>query len=382
MCKVKVCHLTSVHPLFDIRIFQKECKALAAAGYDVTFVAPCECDEIVDGIKIRAVPKFHSRFSRFTRTVLAVYLRAVEEQADIYHIHDPELIPVALLLKLQGKKIVYDVHEDVPRQNLSREWLPVWLRVPLAYVTEFAENIAVRAFDEVVGATPLISQRFEALGVNVININNYPPKQGMVIACAKSKPLKVCYAGAIAFQRGIREMVQAIVKTDCQLALVGELGPGPMLDELEKTAGWENVILKGYIPHKEVPGFLADCLAGLVIFYPEPNHVNSQPTKMYEYMAAGLPVIASNFPYWREIIEGLECGLCVDPLIPDELAAAIQWMVNHPDEAKRMGERGRLAVEKKFNWSVEEKKLLALYGRLTEGLMPKKSKEIYKSNME
>jgi len=102
-------------------------------------------------------------------------------------------------------------------------------------------------------------------------------------------------------------------------------------------------------------------MAGLVLYHPVPNHTDAQPNKLFEYMSAGIPVISSNFPLWKEIVEGHQCGICVDPLKPDEIAKAIQWILDNPEKAKKMGENGRRAVEEKYNHTVEEKKLLTLY---------------------
>jgi glycosyltransferase involved in cell wall biosynthesis len=102
-------------------------------------------------------------------------------------------------------------------------------------------------------------------------------------------------------------------------------------------------------------------MAGLVTLHPTPAYLDSLPVKMFEYMSAGLPVIASDFPLWREIIEGNDCGLCIDPLDPAAIAAAIDALVSNPARAEQMGRNGRAAVEQHFNWANEERKLLQLY---------------------
>ncbi|MBD3768073.1 MAG: glycosyltransferase, partial [Gammaproteobacteria bacterium] len=104
---------------------------------------------------------------------------------------------------------------------------------------------------------------------------------------------------------------------------------------------------------------------GLVTFLPAPNHIDAQPNKMFEYMSAGLPIITSIFPLWREIVEGNQCGLCVDPLDPQAIGEAIQYLIDNPVEAEQMGKNGRQAVEQKYNWTIEEQKLLDLYAGLT-----------------
>jgi glycosyltransferase involved in cell wall biosynthesis len=106
---------------------------------------------------------------------------------------------------------------------------------------------------------------------------------------------------------------------------------------------------------------LARSSVGLVTLHPRLNYVDSQPIKMFEYMAAGVPVVCSSFPLWRGIVEGHRCGICVDPMNPGEIAAAIDRLASSPGEVEEMGRRGREAVRERFNWAVEEAKLLDLY---------------------
>lgn len=143
----KVCILISVHLPFDIRIFHKEAKSLAKAGYDVTLVAQHDKDEIVDGIRIVPLPKPKSRLERMIRTVWMAYRKALKIDADVYHFHDPELMPVGLLLKRHGKRVIYDVHEDVRRQNLSKPYVPALLRQPISAMIGALEAFSARCFD-------------------------------------------------------------------------------------------------------------------------------------------------------------------------------------------------------------------------------------------
>ena len=178
---IKVCILTSVHPPFDTRIFHKEAKSLAKAGYDVTVIAQHDKDKIVDGIRIVPLSKPKNRFERMTRTIWTTYRKALKIDADIYHFHDPELIPIGLLLKLHGKRVIYDVHEDVPRQNLSKPYIPVVFRRPISAMIGALEAFSARRFDGVVTATPFINRRFLKLGANAVNVNNFPLASEMII---------------------------------------------------------------------------------------------------------------------------------------------------------------------------------------------------------
>jgi len=117
----------------------------------------------------------------------------------------------------------------------------------------------------------------------------------------------------------------------------------------------------GWIKTEDMWRKMAEATIGLVCFHPAANHVNAMPTKLFEYMAAGIPVVASNFPLWKEIVEGSSCGITVNPLEPKDIADAVQHLIDHPDEAEMMGENGRRAVLQKYNWENERQKLLALY---------------------
>jgi len=361
----KICILTSVHSPFDIRIFYKEAKSLESADYDVTLIARHDEDEIVDGIRLVPLPKPKNRLERMIRTVWLVYQKALEIDADIYHFHDPELMPIGLLLKRHGKKVIYDVHEDVPRQNLSKPYIPAVFRKPISLMIGALEAFSARRFDGVATATPFINRRFLKLGANAVNVNNYPRASELYTAENQwsKKEKAVCYVGGIAGIRGAFNMVKAIGKTKYRLLLAGNFESG-LVDKLRQMPGWLNVEALGFVDREGVRAMIARSIAGMVLFHPEPNHIDAQPNKMFEYMSAGIPVIASNFPLWREILEGAECGICVDPLNPEDIAEAIQFIVEHPAEAEQMGKNGRKAVKERYNWGIEEKKLLQFYSKL------------------
>ncbi|GAB7388785.1 glycosyltransferase family 4 protein [Bacillaceae bacterium] len=364
---MKICHLTSVHRYDDTRIFIKECKSLVKKGYKVHLIAPDAPDGIIEGVHVHGIKKNKgNRFTRMTLTVLKVYSKAKKIDAHLYHFHDPELIPVGLVLKMKGKKVIYDVHEDVPRDILSKEWIPKPLRKIVSALFEIFENLTARRFDGVIGATPLITERFREQGCNVVNVNNYP-KLGELYnpnVDWSQKERAVVYIGGITKIRGIFEMISAINNTDLHLYLGGLFNSLEERKEAMNLEGWQRIIELGYINRDRVAEIFSKTLAGLVLFHPEPNHINSQPNKIFEYMSAGIPVIASNFPLWKDILEGNNCGLCVNPLDTEEIANAIKWMADHPEEAEKMGKNGRKAVEEKYNWEFESKKLIGFYQEL------------------
>lgn len=362
---LKIAHLTSVHQPFDTRIFHKECKTLCQQGYEVVLIVPHYQDQEVEGVRIKAVTKTQSRLKRMLFTVMRVYRQALAEKADLYHFHDPELIPVGLLLRLRGKRVIYDVHEDVPRQILSKHWIKKPVRRAVSALFERFENFAAKRFNGVVAATPFIQERFLRVNRRTINVNNYPILEEFEdISSWTDKERAVSYVGGITVVRGIMEMVEAIGMTNAKLLLAGNFSP-VILRELAVTKeGWRHVEELGHLNRSGVVETLQRSVAGLVVLHPIVNYLDSLPIKMFEYMSAGLPVIASDFPLWRGIMEQHQCGICVDPMNSREIADAIQWLLEHPERAREMGENGRLAVRSLYNWRPEGRKLTDLYEML------------------
>ena len=365
----KVCILTTVHPPFDTRIFHKQAKTLVRASYGVTLIVQHDRDEVVDGVRIMALPKPRNRFTRIFGLAGRAFRLALREHADVYHFHDPDLLPIGVLLKLFTKrKVIYDVHEDVPAQILTKHWIPSVLRRPLAWFFNLAEKLATRALN-VVAATEGIAEKFSRR--NPIVIHNYPDLEmlpNVTRDAAIQNERVLIYVGGISRLRGAVEMVDALACLshlgNLRLDLIGRFEPASLEAELQKMRGYERVRFLGWLQPEEVYKYLAQANIGLVCLHPEPRYAISLPVKLFEYMAAGLPVIASNFPLWKEIIEGNECVITVDPLNPKAIAEAIEYLLTHPDEARRMGENGRQAVLEKYNWETEGKKLLALYEKL------------------
>jgi glycosyltransferase involved in cell wall biosynthesis len=363
-----VCHMTSVHRYNDTRIFLKECRSLSSAGYDTYLIAPNAPDSTVDGVQICGIKGENSgRFNRFTKTVWNVYKKAVSIDADIYHFHDPELLPIGLLLKASGKKVIYDVHEDLPRQILSKDWIPKRFRNVVSKIVEFVENTMVRYLDATVAATFHISKRFNGICKYAIDVDNYPilDELNNDDISWDNKENVVCYAGGLTAIRGVKEMVEATAMTKTRLLLAGEFSPAELKEEVQKIPNWEQVEFLGFLARPEVKKLYARSMAGLVVLYPQVNYIDAQPIKLFEYMSAGIPVIASNFPKWKEIVEGNRCGICVNPLDPEDIAGAINWIIHNPDEARKMGENGRRAVENGYNWENEKEKLIELYEQLS-----------------
>ena len=367
--RVRVVHMTSVHSWQDVRIFAKMCRSLAAAGYEVHLVAACRdlpSPETHDGVTIHAVPPARNRRERAFRTARNVLKVAEGLSADVYHFHDPEFLFWAPAFeKRAGRPVIYDAHEDVRLDVLSKDYLPAWSRGIAAKLAGWIEDRAVRRLSGVVAATPSVGVRF-AKHPRCVIVQNFPLREELAPpsgAAQERTGAVFAYVGGIAGVRGIREMIRALPAAGAEvaLALAGEWTPPGLREECQQLQGWPQVKELGFVGREEVARLLHSARAGLLLFHPEPNHTNAQPTKLFEYMSAELPVIASDFPLWRSIIEGNGCGLPVNPLDPEAIAAAMRWVLEHPQEAAAMGKRGREAVLARYNWESESQVLLKLY---------------------
>lgn len=366
----RVCHLSSAHRGLDVRIFSKECVSLAEAGFDTHLVINATAQDVVaaaaKGVKLHALAPPSGRLWRMFKQAWRCYRLGKQLDADIYHFHDPELIPYGMLLSLAGKKVIYDVHEDLPKDILSKEWIPFWARKMVAGAAGVLEHLGASRFFSIATATPFIAGRFRQMNPKSMDINNYPlPNELARVAAPVARKRQVCYVGGICRIRGIRPLVEALpLLSDVRLVLCGRFLESDFESELSALPGWVQVDYLGHVDRETVRKVMAESMAGAVTLFPIPNYLDSLPIKMFEYMSAELPVIASDFPLWRQIINDADAGLCVDPHSPGAIASAIRRLTDEPVLIERMGKSGRQAVINHYNWPIEADKLIKFYKAL------------------
>ncbi|MEO0329698.1 MAG: glycosyltransferase family 4 protein [Pseudomonadota bacterium] len=365
MVDCRIVHITTVHKPLDVRIFHKECRSLAAAGFDVRLLAVHDREDVVDGVHIVPLRRHGNLVSRVLLTPIAVTYKAIKQRADIYHFHDPELLITGLILSLLGRKVVYDSHEDAPKQILLKTWLPKLFRLAASGFVKFLERLGRWCFAGIVAATPEIADKLTSQ--RTVVVKNYPVfeefQNGDIVDYANREP-NILYVGAISKIRGIEELIAVADQLPEEIGrvnLAGVFAPPSLEADVGAMKGWNKLHFHGWLDRKDVSQLLHKSRVGLVTLHPVDTYMVSIPIKMFEYMAAGMPIVASNFPQWRALIDEVGCGLCVDPLNPEAILDAAKWLLEHTDEAKKMGQRGRQAVFTKYNWQVESQKLLQLY---------------------
>lgn len=358
----KIVHITTVHPQNDNRIFYKECISLKDAGYDVSLIVAGTENSKVNGINIYGLKKCNNRILRVIKTSFFDLLRLCNKvEADVYHFHDPEIMFAAIILKLKGKKVVYDIHENTSAAILSKPYLESKiLKYFLSQTFHYIERFCVRFFDALVVARPDIANLFKHS--NMIVLRNFPvlsnsyTSKGEVML-KKSKP-SVIYVGGMSSIRGINQLLEAFeTLDDYELWLLGPIAEKRL--ERKIKSGCRNVKYLGVVEAFEVFDYIKMADIGIITFLPVPNHINTLATKPFEYMASGKPMIMSNFPYWKSTFR--KSSLYVNPLDIQEIKETISNLMNDPILLRNMQEINISLSKNEYNWETESHKLLNLY---------------------
>jgi glycosyltransferase involved in cell wall biosynthesis len=374
--KPKVMHVTTLHSTYDIRIFHKQCRTLAEAGYDVTLIAPGERNAVTDGVQVLVVPRIWNRLLRMTVSSWQAYRLARQQRADIYHFHDPELLPWMARLAKRAT-VIYDVHEDLAKSVRTKGWIPRALRETIARLSRRAEQRYSRRM-QLVLAEQSYAQDYNWVPATVV-LNMPRVDDLLAINELKHAQPTVAYLGTVNASRGTLVTLEALSKLkdegqDVAFECMGPVSPAHQA-ELRSLAAARGIELNvpGYTPSVEGWHRVSRCQIGLALLKPLPNFVDSYPTKIFEYMALGLPIVASNLPLYRELVEGNGCGICVDPDDASAVAAAIRRLLSNPEEAQTMAQRGREAARSSYNWDTEAATLLSLYAQISAEMQLKRT---------
>lgn len=385
----RIAILSSVHEATDPRIFHKQARTLAAAGFDVHLFARLGPDArhrsdhqrsgstvVRDSVRIHPLPEPRSRWGRprqWVRLALGVW----RLQPRVVHIHDPELLPLLLALRLAlGVRTVYDAHEYYGAEVARRAWIPAPLRRPAARLTSAMETFVARRIDVVVAVNEHMAAGFRRRGARmVIAAHNYPPAEYFQLD-APGEPIRepvVGYVGLLSSDRGLATVYAAADSLarqvpDATVRVIGRVdwsGLSPSIPREASAWAARGVLLAGSIPAANVPGALHSIRVGWIPFLDTGNNRRTIPLKLLEYMAAGKPVVASEIGFIAEIVRASGCGLLVSAEDADAHADALARLLTDGVLAQRMGEAGRRAVRERYTWAVEGEKLIALYQSLT-----------------
>ncbi|MDF2733470.1 MAG: group 1 glycosyl transferase [Chloroflexota bacterium] len=369
----RVVHVSTVHRSDDPRILRKECQTLAEAGYSVTFIGQGLPPIDLGDVAFVSIGEVQHRLARIVIMPMRVVRAVWRIRPDLVHLHDPELLVVGALFRILGMRVVYDAHEDLPSQVAYKPYLPPWARPLISQAARIGILVAGRMVSGVVAATPHVARRFPA--DQTVVVQNFPLRRefaDLEPMRYAERPMTVAYVGRVT------EAVGGLVMADAVRGLrhrphLRVVIAGPMDGAVSAAvasvaepagAGAPAIEAPGWLDRSEVIGLLGATRVGLVVFQPVENYIDAQPTKLFEYLASGVPVVASDFPVWREIVGAVDAGLLVDPTDPAAVAAAIDALLDDPERAEAMGRRGRAAVLERYMWDDQGARLVALYRRL------------------
>jgi len=374
MQKIKFCHVISGFYRNNERIFWKQCRSLVHAGYDVTLITnDGGKDEILEGVKI--VPSgftFSNRFQRILLSKKINYKKVLEVDPDIIQIHEPAFIPLGLKFIKHGKRLIYDSHEDLPRQILEKDWIPVLLRRPLSKLAEAYYKSALKKYDAVITVTPHIAESLKKASNNVHCVTNYPIVDNSMGIPSLDEYLNrdnlLCYAGTVYHFSSQDRIITAIKGMhNLNYMIVGNIDDD-YKSYLLNNLSTQNVNFKGHVPREQLIDIYKGATIGIVVADYSPNLGYKMGTlgsnKLFEYMCFSLPVICTDFVLWKEIIEKYKCGICLNPNNIDEIRSAIKYLVENKEEAYQMGQNGRRAILEEYNWNTQEKIYLDMIKKL------------------
>lgn len=372
--KKSIIHITTVHYRYDVRVNYKYCQSLSKAYNDVTLlVADGNGFEKIGNLQIVDIgkPKF-GRIGRLFFGNIKVFIYLIRCQTSIIHFHDPELLPIAFLMKLLGRKVVYDMHENLPLEILTKNYVPRVFRKFLSFAINNFQQFTFRyvpvIFAEIsyVKYFPLASHKETILNYPLNNIANNK------LIINKEKEFTLGYMGGVTVERGAIVILKAVEKLREDGIAVNLIFVGPVAEEVSESLIYNKATKEGWATFegrlKPIDGWekMSRCHVGLAILQDSPNFIESYPTKLFEYMLMGLPIITSNFPLYKEVIDESKCGATVNPSSIKEIASTISWLFDNRNEAVKIGERGRKIAEKKYSWESEFSKLETFYYNILE----------------
>lgn len=372
-----VCILSSVHIALDNRVFYREACSLRRAGYNVTLIAVHNQNETKDGVKIIGLPKV-PRWQR-PRLWWSIFWLAQKTQADIFHFHDPELLLVTPWLRwLTGKPTIYDVHEVYVDFIKVKDYMPAWLRYPIAWLFKWLEPLLVRLQSALIFSDDEIAAAFKNVRRPKLTLFNFPARffvdQGIeATAQAAARQPLVLHLGGHERNRGAHLMVDAFYEVlqtmpEAKLLLVGHFMPPSLEQELRAHVaqrGLEQAVtITGRVPFETIGNYLSQAAVGWVPWQPVPKNDKNIPTKLFEYMAFAVPIVSSDLRSTRPFVHNGENGFRVTADDPSAHARAILSLLQQPQQAAKMGQCGQRLVNQHYNWDEMEKQLVRFYQAL------------------
>jgi len=361
-----ICIVAPVHYYDDVRVFKKQAISLASDCFTVKLYSRANHDFLEEGVQVVATPTFKGRIKRFLYLpVLAMKL--IRDRSDVYLLHNPDTLPILFILKLFGRKVVYDTHEDFSKRILMRGWLPSVLRPILAKLIEFSEKVAYFISDGFIVTQKALVEKY---GTECFLVENAPivskelteKVENSYAEISRDNKLtssfKLIYVGGISVDRGIIDILNGltIINEDffCELILIGP-APDELLTVMKEHEAWKYVSYKGRLLQHNAFSWMRCADVGLIWLRDIGDYSETSPNKLFEYGAMGIPFIATNFQLWKSKLSGYKSGVYIEPESLEQFVSSVKFFYNNPQERSLMGSNGHSFVHEKYNWSTEYK---------------------------
>ncbi len=298
-------------------------------------------------------------------------------RARIVHLHDPELVWAIPLLRAASRSVVYDAHEDLPVQVRGKEYLPGFAKRIAEILAKGLVLVAGHA-DAIVAATPAVARRFPDQRTTVVrNVPRFRPSDDAPPPMSE-RPLRAVYLGALSRDRGIDVLAGVAASELPHGWRVVTAGPvdravdGRLFDAARRSGRIDH---RGTLDPEGARDLLLEARVGLLPLFLTDAYAVSIPTKLFEYWAAGLAVIASDTPAWRELLRGVECVSWVPAGDPAAIVRALHQYNDSPELLQRHADAGHALVREHYRWDAESARLLDIYAGIfgttpTAGLVP------------
>jgi glycosyltransferase involved in cell wall biosynthesis len=345
---LKALVVTTVHTPWDARILARQIAAMTAAGWHVTYVAPWPDDvDTPPTIDVVRVPRARGRRRLAAAWSARRAMAALGPSHDLTIVHDPDLVPVALLTS-GARPLVWDVHEDTAAAIADRDWVPKRLRRPLRYLLRSLERVAERRCDLMLAERSYASRFTRPHPV----VPNVPWRQPTRVP--RRDPPRVVYVGRISRSRGFEEMRELgrSLSGSAEVVLVGR-PDADVASELEDAARGGELTWLGELPNEAALGEVRGAVAGLSLLRDEPNFRGSMPTKVVEYLASGVPAISTPLPEAVSLLERFPAGTIVPFRSPRKVAETVRELIDDRDRWEAQSSLGFEAVTQHLSWDRE-----------------------------
>lgn len=369
----KICHITINHPRTDVRIFQRECYTLNRNGYNVTLLVNDQNpNEVLEGVNIISINCPLGSKTKRLKAINQLYKKALEIDAEIYHLHEPDLLLFAKKLQNKGKKVIFDSHESYCLQlrvrgiksELIQSFIRKLYRVFEIYTCKNLDAVIIPGTIRINGDNNW--NPFKGINKNICFLANYPKEIDFNLSLLKRDVFKVCYTGILSHERGITHLVKACYKANVPLILAGKFSSKKYEQQLKKDLSFDCVDYRGICTRQEVYDIYKEASLGasILLDFGQYSKLNVLATKVYEYFQCKLPVIVSSYPYANELNEKYHFGITVNTNNISEIVDSILYCKNNWEICRKMGRNGHKLYTEYFNWEKESEKLLSLYKNL------------------